>query len=134
MLLFRTRAGSLEVNRRTHRFNLAKSKLCHFCELRGYEIDETITHILTECPAYESEMDWAVGKFKEIIGENEFEMKRQDDDGGLCFFLGLEENVPGGVVQITKEYISRVWRIRDSEIGRWRQEAGRREDVRENLV
>ena len=60
ILFFRTRAGSLEVNRRTHRFNEERSKLCQYCKLGGYELDETITHIITECPAYEAAMDWAV--------------------------------------------------------------------------
>ena len=43
----------------------------------------TIIHLLTECPAYEVAMDWAIGKYIEIIGEREFHMKRQDDDRGL---------------------------------------------------
>ena len=121
VLLFRTRAGSLEVNRRTHRFNEMKSKWCHFCETQGRREEETIIHLLTECPAYEDAMDWAIRKYMDIIGEAEFHMKRQDEDRGLGYFLGIEEGVPGGVVQISKTYINWIWGIREREMEGWKQ-------------
>ena len=66
-------------------------------------------------------MDWAIGNFIEIIGEAEFHMRRQDEDRGLGYFLGLEEGVPGGIVQISKAYINWVWNIREREIEGWKQ-------------
>ena len=133
VLLFRTRAGSLEVNRRTHRFNELKSKWCHFCEIQGSREEETIIHLLTECPAYEVAMDWAIGKYIEIIGEREFHMRRQDDDRGLGYFLGIEEGVPGDIVHITKTYINWVWSIREREIEGWVQMVKNRRGEEEML-
>ena len=66
-------------------------------------------------------MDWAIGKYMELIGEAEFHMKRQDEDRGLGYFLGIEEGVPGGVVQISKTYINCIWGIREREIEGWKQ-------------
>ena len=128
VLLFRARAGSLEVNRRTHRFNEFKSKLCHYCELRGRRVEESITHLLTECEAYEIAMDWVINKYKGIMGERKFEMKRQDEDRGLGYLLGLEEGVPGEIVRVSKQYINWVWKIREREIEGWKQEIRGRGD------
>ena len=72
-------------------------------------------------------MDWAIGNYKEIIGEREFELRRQDEDRGLGFFLGLEKGVPERVTKISKEYIYRVWGIREKEREKWKQELSRRE-------
>ena len=66
-------------------------------------------------------MDWAIEKYIEIIGERDFHMKRQDDDRGLGYFLGIEEGVPGGVVQISRTYINWVWGIREREFEKWKQ-------------
>ena len=71
-------------------------------------------------------MDWAFGEYKGIIGEHEFELKRQEDDKGLSFFLGLEKGVPERIIQISKEYVYRIWAIRESEKGRWKQEINRK--------
>ena len=133
VLLFRARAGSLEVNRRTHRFNEMKSKWCHFCEVQGSREEETIIHLLTECQAYGPAMEWAIDKYIEIIGERDFHMKRQDDDRGLGYFLGLEEGVPGGIVQVSKAYINWVWNIREKEIEGWKQVIKNRREEEENL-
>ena len=53
--------------------------------------------------------------------KREFHMKRHDDDRGLGYFLGIEEGVPGGIVQISKTYINWVWSIREREIEGWVQ-------------
>ena len=53
-------------------------------------MEESITHLLTECEAYEIAMDWVIDKYKGIMGERKFEMKRQDEDRGLGYLLGLE--------------------------------------------
>ena len=40
---------------------------------------------------------------------------------GLGYFLGIEEGVPRGVVQISKTYINWVWDIREREMEGWKQ-------------
>ena len=110
-----------------------KSKWCHFCEVQGSREEETIIHLLTECSAYEPAMEWAIDKYIEKIGERDFHMKRQDEDRGLGYFLGLEEGVPEGVVQISKAYINWVWSIREREIEGWIQGIKNRRDGEENL-
>ena len=78
-------------------------------------------------------MEWAIDKYIEKIGERDFHMKRQDEDRGLGYFLGLEEGVPEGVVQISKAYINWVWSIREREIEGWIQGIKNRRDGEENL-
>ena len=78
-------------------------------------------------------MDWAIGNYIEIIGEAEFHMKRQEEDRGLGYFLGLEEGVPEGVVQISKIYINWVWSIREREIEGWIQRVIIMREEEENL-
>ena len=51
-LLFKARSKSLEVNSRVYRWRNEGSKQCRMCD--GGQ-DETVEHLLLECPGYESE-------------------------------------------------------------------------------
>ena len=63
-LLFMARTNSLEAGNRNYRFNETKDKTCLRCNIR---VDESVEHILTECPAYEVDMDKLIREYKGIF-------------------------------------------------------------------
>ena len=88
-LLFKARTNSLEINDRTYRFNGIGNKACQNCTMLG--VDETLDHLMVECPAYEQCRDWVMQKYKETLGNERFNEVIYSDDNGLGFFLGLDE-------------------------------------------
>lgn len=119
-LLFKARSGSLELNDRTYRFNDSRTKNCeHGCLREGRVIDETLHHVMVECEGYPEAMEWAVGVYVDILGEQRFrEVTEGSDDQGIDFFLGLEENVPLEVIEVTKMYLTLIWNERQRKIMR----------------
>ena len=118
-LLFKARSGSLELNERTYRFNEGGSKDCvHGCVLNGGVAVESIQHIMTECNGYTEIMNWAINEYSQVLGVDNFReiTLRGDDDQGMGFFLGLGENIPRDVVEITKKYLGLLWSARQAKI------------------
>ena len=118
-LLFKARSGSLEVNERTYRFNPRNSKECeHGCIVNGRVAEETIQHIMTECSGYSEAMAWAIDEYKRVMGEDGFReiILRGDEDQGTNFFLGLVEEVPREVVEVTKKYLVWIWAVRQARV------------------
>ena len=113
-LLFRARTNSLEVGDRTYRFNETREKTCLGCNMG---VDETVEHIMAECPAYDGDRDKVIREYKEILGEVKFRELVELEDKGLSFLLGIAENVPVQVVEITKTYLCQVWGKRESLMG-----------------
>ena len=107
-LLFRARTNSLEVRDRTYRFNETREKTCLGCNMG---VDETVEHIMAECPAYDG--DKVIREYKGILGEDKFRELVELEDKGLSFLLGIAENVPVQVVEITKTYLCQVWGKRE---------------------
>ena len=100
-LLFKARAGSLEVNFRTYRYNDGQTRRCPFCP--GEEGDqETLLHLMVNCTAYEDIMDWAIDRYENELGQDGFREIRERDDFGLGYLLGFEAQYGRNVVKISK--------------------------------
>ena len=108
-LLFKARSGSLETNRRTHWYNEERTKNCQMCSL-GTE--ETIHHLLFECRGFDVDREWAMTKYRDLLGIQGFDLMKEKDDDGLGFILGLDEEAPRVIMEITKVYLGMVWKQR----------------------
>ena len=117
-LLFGARSGSLDLNERTYRFNDTRSKICeHGCIQGGRQREETVQHIMTECEGYPEAMDWAIREYNDILGEQRFrEISESSEDQGLDFLIGLEDDVPPEVLEVTKAYLGLIWIEREKKI------------------
>ena len=80
-------------------------------------VDETVEHIMAECPAYDGDRDKVIREYKGILGEDKFRELVELEDKGLSYLLGIAENVPVQVVEITKTYLCQVWGKRESLMG-----------------
>ena len=69
-------------------------------------------HVMVECPAYEAEQDWAVLRYKEVMGDIKFQEIAQSDDRGLAYLLGFDAEAHPAVIDITKVYLSIIWNRR----------------------
>ena len=92
-LLFKARAGALELNGRTYRYNEGHIRGCQLCDLE-WGNQETVKHFMAECPAYEMEMDWARERYIQVLGVESFNEVVQGDDAGLGCFLVFDKGVP----------------------------------------
>ena len=63
-------------------------------------------------------MNWAIDKYSRILvlDTSEEITLRGDDDQGTGFFLGLGEDIPGDLVEITKKYLGLLWSARQAKI------------------
>ena len=107
-MLFKARAGSLETNNRTYRFEEGNPRRCLLCNLEEGE-RETLFHMMVECPAYDEEMGWAKTMYINEVGMSKFNELFELDDRGLGFFLGFEKEASSRVVEITKMYLGKIW-------------------------
>ena len=73
---------------------------------------ENVKHIMVECPAYEAEQDWAISRYKIVMGEEKFQEVVERDDRGLSYLLGFDLDVQTLVVEISKVYLSLIWNRR----------------------
>ena len=110
-LLFKARAGALELNDRTYRYNEGNIRRCQLCEVE-WGSQETLKHFMAECPAYEEEMDWARGRYIGEVGIERFNDWVIGDDLGLRYFLGFEKGLGTEIVEITKQYLGIIWNKR----------------------
>merc|ERR1719154_70437 len=63
-LLFKARTNSLEVNDRTYRFNENRERLCKMCNMG---VEETLDHLIVECPVYDIARVKTMGEYKGIL-------------------------------------------------------------------
>ena len=118
-LLFKARAGALELNDRTYRFNPRNSKECEYgCMVNGRIVDETVQHVMTECQGYSEAMIWAIAEYRRVLGEEGFReiTLRGDDDQGTNFFLGFGKDIPIEIMEITKRYLVWIWAVRQTKV------------------
>ena len=110
-LLFKARTNSLEINDRTYRYNESRDKLCKMCNRRA---EETLDHLITDCSAYDSARDIAISKYKGILGESRFReiIDSEVDENGLGFLLGIGNETPNSVVDVSKKLLCQIWTIR----------------------
>ena len=87
-----------------------ESDKCEKCENEMNRQIETLEHLMTECKAYETERKEFENKIRNKIGEENWERRKVEDDRGIKFILGLENN--GEIVSDTKQYLREVWKKR----------------------
>ena len=116
-LLFKARSGSLETNVRTYRYNERGNKECEYgCRSEGVVMDETIFHIMAECNGNSEYMEWAIQNYVRILGREKFLEILGTGEENIDFFLGLEEDVPMEVMEITKIYLGMIWSARKEKM------------------
>ena len=109
-LLFKARSGSLEVNKRTERWNGGRS-WCTSCLERGIRVDEDLEHVIVECPRYNRLRNNLEEEIIRKVGREVWENRKQEEDLGVAAVLGLE-NEYKEVVPYTKGFLRDVWRER----------------------
>ena len=78
-LLFKARNNLFEINERTYRFNERKEKSCYICNMA---VNETLDHLMTECPTYDQDRVGIMREYKEFLGEAKFREIISVDDNG----------------------------------------------------
>ena len=111
--LFKARTGSLEVKSRTYRWSLDNSKICATCKKE----EENIQHLLAECEGYSAEREVFMGEIVDVIGQRKWDEISTSEDYGLSYILGIGMNIQEGVVARTKQYLGRVWALRQASMG-----------------
>ena len=108
-ILFKARTSSLEVNDRTYRYNELGSKTCQACSTAA---DETITHMMNVCEAYDEMRGAATDHYKSIIGNVKFREVIESENFGASYFLGFKD-APRAVIEVTKALLCDIWKMRD---------------------
>ena len=109
-LLFRARTQSLEVNARTYRWSDNGNKECKCCDLK---VDESVEHIILDCPRYDCERENLESLFMDKIGLEKWMELRDDRSLYISKILGIDLNE--SVIDFldhVKEYLLSVWKIR----------------------
>ena len=112
-LLFKARTCSLETNSRTYRWNESKTKLCLKCNLHE---EETIEHLLRNCPFYSDHRDTFIDNMKLKVGESEWvKISRRTEDSDMIYLLGLAGERNKLAIEETMDYIYAIWSKREMD-------------------
>ena len=113
-LLFRARTQSLEVNARTYRWSANGSRECTQCD---GGVNETVEHLVLECPRYNEERMELLNIVTDSIGMNEWDERKREDDHGMCILLGLGKGKNRRVTVAMKEFLEMAWNKRARYVG-----------------
>jgi len=105
-LLFKARTQSLELNARTYRWSENGEKLCRNCNLGA---DETVLHVVVECPRYERDRAEVIRVATEAIGIEGWRVIREGADHGIRYMLGLEKEHVECVIEAMKDFLECAW-------------------------
>ncbi|KAF2362306.1 hypothetical protein FHG87_006937 [Trinorchestia longiramus] len=108
-LLFAVRCKALSVNRRTWRWNEGNTRLCLQCN-RG--VEETVEHLVLECGMYEHERESLMDVVHEQCGENKWNARCVEEDSGMRYLVGLDEECNMTVVDAMKDFLVHAWNKR----------------------
>ena len=112
MLLFKARTKSLEVNNRTHRWANEGNRNCNKC---GGEREETVEHIMLECPRYEGVRRVMIEGIKKEVGEERWiTLLEGNREALMVWLLGLDGGHGKGKIEMVKDFLEQAWRIRGS--------------------
>ncbi|KAF2359639.1 hypothetical protein FHG87_009599 [Trinorchestia longiramus] len=100
-LLFAVRCKALSVNKRTWRWNEGNRRLCLQCN-RGLE--ETVEHLVLECSKYEHERGRLMNVVHEQYGENKWNARYVEEDSGMRYLVGLDEECNMTVMDAMKDF------------------------------
>ena len=108
-LLFRARAKCLEVNERTYRWSESGSEASVMCDSSE---DETVEHVVLVCGRYERLRERMMGvvslEVKAWVGD----VDKWTNGEWVRVLLGLSDRVSDIIVEVVKEFLDRVWRVR----------------------
>ena len=110
-LLYKARTGTLEVNGRRRD---GQDQSCNECE----GVKETVEHVIVECERYEEERRQLVTDIINIIGEEEWTRRLEEEDGAITTALGLYEDSrkeTDRLIKCTKKFLLQIWEKRQSE-------------------
>ncbi|KAF2346954.1 hypothetical protein FHG87_022292 [Trinorchestia longiramus] len=105
-LLFAIRCKALSVNRCTWRWNERNTRLCLQCN-RG--VEETVQHLVLECSKCEHEPESLMHVVHEQYGENRWNARCVEDDSGMIYPVGLDEECNMTVVAAMKDFLVHAW-------------------------
>ena len=106
-LLVKARTGTLEVKARSRD---EQDQDCSFC--RGER--ETVEHFIVECRRYEQQRATLLEAVVGIIGESEWEVRREEGDRGILTVLGLygSKGERERIIKEMKKFLMQAWEIR----------------------
>ncbi|KAF2354348.1 hypothetical protein FHG87_014893 [Trinorchestia longiramus] len=108
-LLFTVRCKALSVNRRTWRWNEGNTRLCLQCN-RG--VEETVEHLVLECSKYEQEQESLMDVVHEQCGENGWNARCGEEESGMRYLVGLDEECNMTFVDAMKDFLVHAWNKR----------------------
>ena len=108
-LLFRARAQCMDVNARNYRWSESRSKLCQMCNL---EEDESVEHIMLECPKYARLRIEMMRTVLIELGCEDGEVVERDGREWMILLLGLCKESNGTMITAVKDFLESMWRIR----------------------
>ena len=114
-LLFKARCQSLELNDRTYRWNVDRSRLCKMCN--NGEI-ESVSHMVVECERYIEERRVLIEAVKNEIGGSMAEEWHVDERRSMCMLFGLTDEINIRVIEAVKEFLVSVWNKRNLPLSR----------------
>ncbi|KAF2350678.1 hypothetical protein FHG87_018563 [Trinorchestia longiramus] len=101
-LLFAVRCKALSVNRHTWRWNKGNTRLCLQCN-RG--VEEIVEHLVLECSKYEHEQESLMEVVHEQCGEKKWNAGCVEEDSGMRYLVGLDEECNMTVVDAMKAFL-----------------------------
>ena len=106
-LLFKARTGTLEVNGRNREEQQQECSVC-------VGVKETVEHMIAECDMYEEYREQLIQKVTQVIGEEEWFRRINEEDGGITTVLGLygDKEEAKKIVEIMKVYLVQSWKKR----------------------
>lgn len=116
-LLFKARSQSLELNARTYRWSANGRKECDQCTTEEHE---TVEHAVLRCAKYDRERSDLMNVVNEATERGVWEERMREDDNGMKFLLGLDNEVPESVIVAVKVFLERMWmkrRVNVQQVG-----------------
>lgn len=102
-LLLKARTGTLDLNGRNRDVQEQSCSLC-------VRVKETVEHMMVECVRYEEERRILIAEITETIGEEEWNKRLDEEDGGITTVLGLysgNSKETDKVVKCTKKFLQK---------------------------
>ena len=107
-LFYKARVRTLEVKGRNRE---GEDQRCNSC--RTEEI-ESIEHLIVECRGYEEQRERLIAAVVEVIGEEEWARRLEEEEAALCTVLGLygDRQETKRLVGHTKVFLTQCWERR----------------------
>ncbi|KAF2358365.1 hypothetical protein FHG87_010875 [Trinorchestia longiramus] len=108
-MIFQVLLLEVEARRRTWRGIEENARLCLQYN-KGLE--ETVEHLFLECSKYEHEQESLMDAVHEQYGENQWNARCVEEDSGMRYLVGLDEECNQTVVDAMKNFLVHTWNTR----------------------